>query len=96
MNFLRFIPKERNGLFIIYELFSFDNFFRLLLRNGFEQDEAFSFVLANCSMSALVWQERIHNRKYRLLSGDDALNPEDAACKAIMIRDFLEAVANRA
>jgi hypothetical protein len=94
MKLLKYFPKEKNGLYIMYEIFSFDNFFRLLLKSGLNHEEALNFVFANCSLSALVWQERIYNRKYKLLSGNDAIDPREAARRAIMIKDFLEAAEN--
>lgn len=85
---MRMFPKDRNGLYIIYELYSFDNLFRLLLKNGFDHKEALLFILANCSLSALVFQERIHNKRYRELSGKDAKPPELAALKTRLIYDL--------
>jgi hypothetical protein len=87
--FLKVFPRDSNGLHIIYELFSFDNLFRLLLTNGFDHEEALYFILGNCSLSAFVFQERIHNRKYRRLSGKDALPPDLAAHKARLIYDLI-------
>ena len=56
--------KNSEGLYEIYDRFSFDNLFRLLLNSGFENDEALDFILCNCSLSALVFQERIYNKYY--------------------------------
>ncbi|MEK7104028.1 MAG: hypothetical protein AAB842_01335 [Patescibacteria group bacterium] len=88
-NFLKFFPKDKNGMFIIYEIYSFINFFKLLLKNNFSHEKAFDFILTNCSMSAIVWQEYIHNKKYRKLSADDALLPKQAAVKARVVYDFM-------
>lgn len=85
LEFLSFFPKESNGLYIVYELYTFDNFFRLLLKNDFEHEDALYFVLANCSLSAVVFQERLHNKKYRKLSAKDALSPELASEKAQLL-----------
>jgi hypothetical protein len=89
LGFLKRFPKERNGMYIVYELYTFDNLFRLLLKNNFDHEEALYFILANCSLSALVFQERIHNKKYRKLSGKDALPADLAACKAQLIYDLM-------
>ena len=67
----------------------FDNLFRLLLKNGLDHEEAFSFILSNCSLSALIFQERIHNLKYKEISAEDALPTELAACKAQLISDLI-------
>ena len=80
LNFLREFPKDRNGLYIVYELYTFDNLFRLLLKNGFEHEDAMYFILANCSLSALVFQERIHNKGYKKLSAKDAQPAELVLC----------------
>jgi len=84
-DFLKRFPKDRNGLYIVYELYTFDNLFRLLLKNNFNHEEALYFILGNCSLSALVFQERIHNRVYEKLSAKDALPVDLAACKARLI-----------
>ena len=56
--------KNSEGLYEIYDRFSFDNLFRLLLNNSYEDDEALDFILCNCSLSAIVFQERIYNKYY--------------------------------
>ncbi len=76
-------------MFIIYELFSFDNLFRLLLKNGLDNEEALGFILGHCSLSALVFQERIHNKRYKGLLEKDALPPGLAAHKARFIYDLI-------
>ena len=82
-------PKDRNGLYIVYELYTFDNLFRLLLKKGFNHEEAFDFILGNSSLSALVFQERIHNKRYKKLSTKGVLPPDLAACKAQLIYDLM-------
>ena len=89
LNFLKKFPKERNGLYIVYELYTFDNFFRLLLKNNFDYEEALHFILANCSLSAVVFQERIHNMEYEKLSAKDALHADLASRKARLIYDLM-------
>lgn len=86
---LKSFPKDRSGLYIVYELFTFDNFFRLLLKNGSDHEECLYFVLCHCSLSALVFQERIHNKRYKELSAKDALPADLAACKAQLIYDLM-------
>ncbi len=78
LSFLKKFPKSQNGLYIVYGLNAFDNLFRLLLKNGFSHEESLSIILCNCSLSALVFQERIHNHGYRKLSAKEAL-PSDYA-----------------
>ncbi len=87
--FLKKIPKEPSGLFIVYDLFTFENFFRLLLKTGLDHEEALNFILSRSSLSALVFQERIHNNRYRRLSAKEALPAECAFSKAQLIQDLL-------
>ncbi len=89
LNFLKKFPKDCNGLYIVYELYTFDNLFRLLLKNNFEYEEALYFILGNCSLSALVFQERFHNKAYEKLSAKDALPADLAGCKAQLIYDLM-------
>ena len=90
LEFLNEFPKDENGLFIVYDRFTFDNLFRLLLKEGFDHKDALSFVIANCSLSALVFQDRIHNERYRELSSADAMPVYEAARRAIVINDFMQ------
>ena len=89
LDFLEDFPKECNELYIVYELYTFDNLFRLLLKSNFDHEEALYFILANCSLSAYVFQERIHNMKYEKLSAKDALSSGLAACRARLIYDLM-------
>lgn len=88
--FLKYFPEDKNGMYIIYELYSFDNIFRLLLKNNFSHEQAINFIIANCSLSGLVFQERIHNKQYNKLSAKDVLSPEDSAIKARLIYEVME------
>jgi hypothetical protein len=75
-------------MYIVFDLYTFDNMFCLLLKEGFDHEEVMDFMMAECSFSAVVFQERIHNRKCRRLRAKDAVNSEDAALKARMIYDL--------
>jgi len=92
MRFLKYFPKNSEGLYIIYELYSFDNFFRLLLKNGLNHTDALSFVIYNCSLGGYVFQECIYNNSYLKLSAKDALPPESSALKARLIFDILQCI----
>ena len=85
LDFLKEFTKDRNGLYIVYDRFTFDNLFRLLLKSHFDHEEALFFILANCSLSALVFRERIHNKVYKKLSADDPSSADLVACKARLI-----------
>jgi hypothetical protein len=86
-DFLEKIPKTPNGLFILYELFTFDNFFRLLLKNGLDHEETLNLILSRSSLNALVFQERIHNENYKNLSQEGDL-PYECFFKAQLIYDL--------
>ena len=90
MRFLKHFPKNSEGLYMVYELYSFDNFFRLLLKHGLDQENSLYFILYNCSLSGLVFQERIHNKAYLKLRGEDASSPRIASIKAMLIFDILQ------
>lgn len=91
--FLDEFPKDNHGNYIVYELFTFDNLFRLLLKNGFDHQQALDYLIATGSFSAVIFQERIFNEKYLDLKAEDALSPEEASRKAKVISDFLQ-IAN--
>lgn len=88
--FLKEFPQNREGLYIVYELFTFDNLFRLILDAGFNHDETMNFMISNCSFSALIFQERIHNNKFYLLNVIDVLSPAEASLKAKLISDLID------
>jgi hypothetical protein len=90
LDFLEKFPRNRSNLNIVYDLYTFDNMFRLLLKSGYSHREALVFMLANCSFSAVVFQERIHNCTYENLVAEDALCAEQAACKAQVIYELME------
>lgn len=90
LDFLKEFPKNENDMYIVYDRFTFDNLFRWLLTNNFDHEDALYFMLANCSLSALVFQERIHNKKYRKLSAEDVLPPDEAARRAKVIYDMMQ------
>jgi len=68
--FLKFEMNEE-GLLKVYDRFSFDNLFRLLLIHDFEHEEALNFILCNCALSTLVFQERIYNNYYLNICVED-------------------------
>jgi len=55
--------KDCNNLFIVHDGFTFWEFFKILRKNDYEPEETINFIFANCSLSALVFQECINNEK---------------------------------
>jgi hypothetical protein len=82
-------------MFIVYELFTFDNMFRLLLKTGYGHENALAFMMAHCSFSAYVFQERIHDEQYWKLSAENAISPETGGSRAQVIRDLMEIAMSR-
>lgn len=59
-----------------YDRFTFDKIFRLLLINDFTNEEAKDIVLYNCSLSALIFQERIFNDYYKKINAHDKISKD--------------------
>ncbi len=65
----------------VYDRFTFDYLFKRLLADGYDHDEAKDTILHNCALSALVIQERIHNRYYLKILADQIIAPDLAELK---------------
>lgn len=59
--------KNSGNLYIIHNKFAFWDFFKILRKHDYEAERALNFIFANCSLSALVFQECIISKKYRRL-----------------------------
>lgn len=92
LSFLNEFPQDKNDLFIVFELYTFDNLFKLLLKGNFDHEEACDFMIANCNFSALVFQDRIHNQAYKKISTKNILSPEESSRKAKLIADMMEII----
>ncbi|BAU56255.1 hypothetical protein [Mucilaginibacter gotjawali] len=66
---------------ICYDRFTFDKIFRFLLKNDFDHEEAKDVIMYNCSLSALVLQERIHNDYYFSINIEDEISTDLLALK---------------
>ena len=60
----------------LYDRFSFDRFFRLLLLEKYGSEEAIDFILNNCKLSALVYQERIENKYYMKINVKEIISDD--------------------
>jgi hypothetical protein len=58
----------------INDRFTFDNLFRYCLRLGLAHEECKEVILSNCSLSTLVFQERIENKYYLEIPEQDKLS----------------------
>ena len=64
MNFLNHFGKSTHGKIIVYDTYTFNNLFSLLLHERTNHDDTLSFIMANCDLNAYVFQECIHNKAY--------------------------------
>jgi hypothetical protein len=60
----------------VYEQFTFDYLFRRLLEAGLDHEEALDLVLANCSLSALVFEERVHNGYHKRICLQEVISQD--------------------
>ena len=60
--------------FEVYDRFTFDSFFRNLLKEGYDHEEAKDLIIHNCALSTLVMQERIYNGHYLKISVNEILS----------------------
>jgi len=88
-DFLAEFPKDNSDLYICYDVFTFNNLFKLLLNEGLNHNEVINFILFHCSLSAVVFQIYIHNNNYLSIKNQDILSPFEASRKAKMYVDFM-------
>lgn len=86
------IKKNTKGLYEVHDRFSFDNIFGLLLNNDFQYEDALNFILSNCSLSALVFQERVHNKYYLNIHPENKMSDDLISLRN---RSLFEIVADK-
>lgn len=59
---------------LIDDRFTFDHLFRTLLSAGYSNADCVETIIFYCSLSALVYQERIHNGFWRSISVNEKLS----------------------
>ena len=60
----------------VYDRFTFDNLFKVLLLAGYDNEQAKDVILYNCALSALVMQERLDNGYYLKMKATDGIAPD--------------------
>jgi len=70
------VPDYIKQNYKVFDRFKFDYIFKRLLRDGYDHDEAKDIIIHNCALSALVFQERVHNEYYFELSVDEIIAPD--------------------
>ena len=65
----------------VFDRFTFDYLFKRLLADGYDNEQAKDVILYNCSLSALVMQERLDNKYYLKIKVNDQIAPDLAELK---------------
>ena len=60
----------------VFDRFTFDYLFKRLLADGYDNEQAKDIILYNCSLSALVMQERLDNEYYLRMKATDVIAPD--------------------
>lgn len=72
-----------------YDRFSFDKVFRFLLSNDYSHEEAKDLILLHCTLSAIIFQERIDNKFYQKIKVSDTISADLQQLKnAIFIEKY--------
>ena len=95
LKFLEYFPKDNSDMYIVFDYYTFDNLYKLLLKNAFDYEDALTFIIANCSLSGNIFQDRIFSEYYLILKAEDVLSPEEAAIKANFINDMLTIIIEK-
>jgi len=72
----KFLENYLKENYKVYDRFTFDKVFRFLLSNGYQREETKDIIMHNCTLSALVSQERIHNEYYYKISLDEEVSED--------------------
>jgi hypothetical protein len=72
MNIEDFFDENRE----CFDRFTFDEIFKYLLSEDYSHEEAKDLILFNCSLSAIVFQERIDNGFYETIEVDDEISSD--------------------
>ncbi len=83
MEYLNYFGKSREDKIIVFDTFTFNNLFVLLLNDGFIHENALNFVLSECDLNAYVFQECIFNKAYLNLT-PRAINYREAGRRSIL------------
>lgn len=61
---------------ICFDRFTFDKIFRFLLANEMSHEEAKDIIQYNCSLSAIIFQERIDNEFYKKIKMEESISED--------------------
>lgn len=62
---LKQFKKNQENLYVLHDKFSFWEFYKILRKKGYKPDSALNYIFANCSLSALIFEECIWDKKYK-------------------------------
>jgi hypothetical protein len=71
----------------VFDRFTFDDLFKRLLADGYDNEQAKDVILYSCSLSALVMQERLDNNYYLKIKVNDQIAPD--------LAELMEETANK-
>lgn len=84
--FLKSLGKDKSGCYFLYDKVYFDELFKLLLESGRDHEEGLMFIFAHCSLSGIIFQERIHNNYYKKIM----LDPDKFDLRTDLVRIWEE------
>jgi len=64
---LKQFEKNEDDLYILYDRFTFWEFYKTLRKEDYDPEQALNFIFARCSLSVLIFQECIWNNKYKYI-----------------------------
>ena len=59
-----------------FDRFTFDRIFKYLLSKDFSHEEAKDLILINCSLSSIIFQERIYNNYYKIIQENEGISED--------------------
>ena len=71
-----YLPDYIKDNYEVFGRFTFDDLFKRLLADGYDNEEAKDIILYNCALSTLVTQERLDNDYYLEMTVSDGLAPD--------------------
>ncbi len=71
-----YLPDYIKDNYEIFGRFTFDDLFKRLLADGYDNEEAKDIILYNCALSTLVTQERLDNDYYLEMTVSDGMAPD--------------------
>ena len=77
--------------FEVYDRFTFDSFFRNLLKEGYDHEEAKDIIIHNYVLSTLVLQERIYNGYYLEISVNELISDDLLELKNEIFNEYFKA-----